>query len=330
VRADWEKFVRSGMAAPSAAVSYLPFSDGSGKFSVGWGIYNAPLNLSVIGQTLDQWQVDTLFSYGPNCTPPTLPGCVVTTTGPATSIFALPAHGLQQPYYDITSAGWQQRFGRNTIASVELLARNGHRELVFETLTPGQIGGIFLLQSTRRDKYRGATVSARHTFQGGAVLFGSYTRSKANTDQDLDPVLGQLYFAAQHGGPLSWDAPNRALSWGTIPTHLWGVDFAYFFEYRTGYPFTTIDQQQFLVGSPNDKRFPDYASLNISLEKKFRFGKYLFAVRGTMVNVADRHNPDVVVNNADAVGPGINPSYLTFLGGQGRAVTGRLRFLGRL
>ena len=328
VRADWDKFVRSGMVAPSAAVSYLPFADGSGKFSVGWGLYNAPLNLSVIGQTLDQWQVDTLFSYGPNCTPPTLPGCTVTSTGPATSIFALPSSGLHQPYYDITSAGWQQRFGRNTIASVELLARNGHRELAFQTLTPGQIGSIFLLESTRRDKYRGATFSARHTFQNGAVLFGSYTRSKANTDQVLDPVLGQLYFAAQQGGPLSWDAPNRALSWGTIPTHLWGVDFAYFFEYRTGYPFTSIDQRQFLVGAPNDHRFPDYASLNISLEKKFRFGKYLFAVRGTIVNLADRQNPDVVVNNFDAVG--VNPGYLTFLGGQGRAVTGRLRFLGRL
>ena len=47
-----------------------------------------------------------------------------------------------------------------------------------------------------------------------------------------------------------------------------------------------------------------------------------------MVNVADRKNPDVVVNNIDAVG--VNPGYLTFLGGQGRAVTGRLRFLGRL
>jgi hypothetical protein len=326
VRGDWDKLVHSGLAAPSAAVNYLPFADGSGKISVGWGIYNAPLNLSVIGQTLDEGQVDTLFFYSGMCHPP-VPSCT-TTTGPATSTFKLPPDGLRQPYYDITSAGWQQRFGKNTIASVELLARNGHRELAFETARPGQIGSVFLLQSTRRDKYRAATISARHTFARGAVLFGSYTRSKANTDQNLDPVLGRLYFAAQQGGPLSWDAPNRFLSWGSIPTHFWGVDFAYFFEYRTGYPFSSINQQQFLQGAPNDRRFPDYASLNISLEKKFRFGKYLFAVRGTMVNVADRKNPDVVVNNIDAVG--VNPDYLTFLGGQGRAVTGRLRFLGRL
>ena len=326
VRGDWDKFVHSGMLEPSASVNYLPFSDGSGKFSVGWGLYNIPLNLFVLGQTLDQWQVDTLFSYAGNCNPPTQPGCVVTTTGPATSIFALPASGLRQPYFDIASAGWQQRFGRNTIVSVELLARNGHRELVYETLTPNQIGSVFLLQSTRRDKYRGITLSARHTFSKGATLFGSYTRSKANTDQALDPVLGQLYFAPQQGGALSWDAPNRALSWGTVPTHIWDIDLAYFFEYRTGYPFSSVDQKQFLVGAPNDRRFPDYASLSMSLEKKFRFGKYLFALRGSVINLADRHNPDVVVNNADAVG--VTPSYLTFMGGQGRAFTGRIRFLG--
>ena len=319
LRGDWDQFVRSTMVQPRTAVNYLPFSDGRGKFSIGWGIYNIPLSLSVLGQTQDQQQVDTLYNNGPNCTP----SCTVTTT------FTMPAHGLQQPFFDITSAGWQERIWKQTIVSVELLARNGHRELAFETLNPAQqIGGVFLLQSTRRDKYRGATLAARHTFENGAVLFGSFTRSRANTDQALDPLLGALFFAPQHGAPLSWDAPNRALSWGTVPTPFWGIDFAYFLEYRTGYPFSVVNQQQFLIGAPDRLRFPDYASLNISLEKKFRFGKYLFAVRGTVINILDRQNANVVVNNIDAVG--VTPPFLNFSGGQGRAITGRLRFLGKL
>ena len=317
LRGDWDQFVRMTMVQPRAAVNYLPFADGRGKFSIGWGIYNAPLNLSVLGQTQDQQQVDTLYN----------PATGAVIAGPATSTFTMPAHGLQQPFFDITSAGWQERIWKKTIVTVELLARNGHRELAFETSNPGQIGGVFLLQSTRRDKYRGATLAARHTFEKGAVLFGSYTRSRANTDQALDPFLGALYFAPQQGAPLLWDAPNRALSWGTVPTPLWGIDFAYLFEYRTGYPFSVVDQQQFLIGAPNRLRFPDYASLNISLEKKFRFGKYLFAVRGTVINILDRQNPNVVVNNIDAVG--VTPAFLNFSGGQGRAFTGRLRFLGR-
>jgi hypothetical protein len=318
LRGDWDQFVHQTLVQPRAAVNYLPFADGRGKFSIGWGIYNIPLNLSVLGQTQDQQQVDTLYN----------PAIGAVIAGPATSTFVMPTHGLQQPFFDITSAGWQERIWKKTILSVELLARNGHRELAFETLNPAQqIGSVFLLQSTRRDKYRGATISARHTFEKGAVLFGSYTRSRANTDQALDPQLGLLYFAQQQGAPLLWDAPNRALSWGTVPTPFWGIDFAYFFEYRTGYPFSVVDQRQFLIGAPDSMRFPDYASLNISLEKKFRFGKYLFAVRGSVINLTDRQNPNVVVNNIDAVG--VTPAFLNFSGGQGRALTGRLRFLGR-
>src|SRR5208337_4519970 len=322
-RVDWDQFVRTALAEPRASVNYLPFADGRGKFSLGWGIYNIPLNLSVLGQTQDQQQVDTLYFYGSQCNPPQ-PVC---TTGPATSTFTQPPGGLQQPYFDITSAGWQERIWKKTILSVELLARNGHHELAYETSNPGQIGGTFLLQSSLRDKYRGATMAVRHTFENGATLFGSYTRSRANTDQVLDPVLGALYFAPQQGAPLAWDAPNRALSWGTVPTPFWGIDFAYLFEYRTGYPFSVVNQQQFLVGAPNSKRFPSYASLNISLEKKFRFRKYLFAVRGSVINLTDRQNPNVVVNNIDAMG--VTPGYLIFSGGQGRAFTGRLRFLGK-
>ena len=319
LRGDWDQLVRAAMVQPRAAVNYLPFSDGRGKFSIGWGIYNIPLNLSVFGQTQDQQQVDTLYN----------PLTSAVISGPAVATFTMPARGLQQPFFDITSAGWQQRIWKKTILSVELLARNGHRELAFQTSNPGQIGGTFLLQSTRRDKYRGATISARHTFESGAVLFGSFTRSRTNTDQALDPMLGALYFAAQQGAPLPWDAPNRALSWGTVPTPWWGIDFAYLFEYRTGYPFSVVNQQQFLIGAPNSLRFPDYASLNISLEKKFRFRKYLFAVRGSVINLADRQNPNVVVNNIDANVPGVVPGFLNFSGGQGRAFTGRLRFLGR-
>ena len=317
LRGDWDQFVHMTLVQPRAAVNYLPFADGRGKFSIGWGIYNIPLNLSVLGQTQDQQQVDTLYN----------PGTGAVIAGPATSTFTMPAHGLQQPFFDITSAGWQERIWKKTILSVELLARNGHRELAFETTNPGQIGGTFLLQSTRRDKYRGATISARHTFENGAVLFGSFTRSRANTDQALDPILGLLYFAPQQGAPLAWDAPNRALSWGTVPTPFWGIDFAYFFEYRTGYPFSVVNQQQFLIGAPDRLRFPDYASLNISLEKKFRFRKYLFAIRGSVINLTDRQNPTVVVNNIDAMG--VTPPFLNFSGGQGRAFTGRLRFLGK-
>ena len=155
----------------------------------------------------------------------------------------------------------------------------------------------------------------------------SYTRpwccSRASSDQVLDPTLGALYFAPQQSSSLAWDVPHRFITWGSIPTPLWGLLLSYFFNYQTGYPFNVVNQQQFLIGAPNAHRYPDYASLTIGLEKKFRFTGYLFAVRVSAINILGRQNPDEVVNNVDA------PNFLTFSGGQSRSVTARIRFLGK-
>jgi hypothetical protein len=316
VRADWDRLFQAALVQPRLALNFLPFKDNRAKFSIGWGMYDIPLNLSLIGQVYDQQQVDTLYD----------PTGKIPLQGPATSAFVLPAGGLQslqQPYFDIASAGWQERIGENTLVTVELLARDQHHGLVYETESPGKIGSDFLLQSSRRDKYRGATVTARHTFKNAAELYGSYTRSRASTDQVLQPALGALYFAAQQPGALSWNAPNRVLAWGSIPTPVWGVLFTFLVDYHTGYPYSAINQQQFLIGAANSLRFPDYASVTVGFEKKFTFRDRIFAARLSVINVLDRQNPDVVVNNVDA------PNYGMFTGGQGRAFTARLRFVGR-
>jgi len=317
VRADWDRFVQGAIAGPRLALNYLPFADDRTKFTAGWGMCSIPMNLSMIGQTEDQKQVDTLYD---------LTGKVV-TAGPATSQFVQMPNGYQMPYFQIANVGWQQRLKRNTLLGLELLARDEHHGLVYETVPPGQIGATFVLQTSRRDIYRGLTATVRHNWQNGAYLFASYTRSNARTDQALDPFLGSLYFAAQQPASLSWDAPNRILSWGNVPTPFWGLQFNFFYEYRSGYPFSVINQQQFLVGPPNSLRFPVYSNLTVSLEKQFHFTGRLFAVRVAVVNALDRANPDTVVNNIDAIGT--TPNFLTFSGGQDRAITARLRFISK-
>jgi hypothetical protein len=86
-----------------------------------------------------------------------------------------------------------------------------------------------------------------------------------------------------------------------------------------------VNQQQFLIGAPNSLRFR--TTIEHQPGKEIRFRKYLFAVRSSVINLTDRQNPNVVVNNSDAIG--VTPAFLTFSGGQGRAFTARLRFLGR-
>lgn len=313
VRGDWDRLIQAGMAGPHVAVNILPWHEDSAKLSIGWSLTNAPLNLSPIGQARDQGQVDTLFDATGQ----------VAVIGPVTSTFHLPPGGLKQPRFHTTSAGWQQKVGKNTIVGLELVARNGRDGLVYETQQPGQPGAVFLLENRRHDRYRAATISVRHQFGERAQVFASYIRSRNRSNEVIDPALGPLQFGAQQPGPVLWDTPNRLLTWGWVQTKIWGLFPSYLFEYRTGYPFSIVDQFQQLVGPPNARRFPHYTSLNLGIEKRFQFRGYYWAFRVAAINVLGRKNPDSVVNNITA------PNFLTFAGGQGRAFTARLRFVGR-
>jgi Carboxypeptidase regulatory-like domain len=313
LRTDWDRFTQSGMAEPRASGNLLPFGDDRAKVSLGWGIYNAPLNLAVIEQAFDQQQIDTFFnSTG-----------TVPVGAPAISQFVLPTRGLRQPRFTTSSAGWQQKIRRNTIVDLELLARNGYHGFVYVDQNPAVAGGTFLLQDTRKDRYRAATFSVRHIFSEDTQMYGAYTRSRAHSNQVLNPGVGSIFFAAQQSAPLAWDAPNRFLTWGWTPTHIWKIQFSYFFEYRTGYPYSIVNLQQQLVGPPNASRFPDYDNLNVALERKFALRGYLWAARVEMVNALNHKNPNVVVNNVDALNFG------QLSGGQRRAFTARVRFAGR-
>jgi len=313
LRTDWDRFTQSAMAEPRLSANLLPFGDDRAKLSLGWGIHDAPLNLALLDQASDQRQTDTFYdSTGMVVVPP-----------PVVSQFVLPAGGLQQPRFTTASAGWQQKIKHNTLISLELLTRDGNHQFAYVDQQPTQPGGIFLLQDHRKDRYRSATLSARHVFSETTEVYAAYRRSRARSDEVLNPALGSIFYVAQQPGPVAWDAPNRLLTWGWTPTHIWGIGLSYFFEYRTGYPFSVVNLQQQLVGAANSMRFPAYASLNLGLEKKFGFRGYLWAARIEMVNVLDRQNPDTVVNNIEA------PNFGTFSGGQGRALTARVRFVGK-
>src|SRR5712691_7931931 len=152
VRTDWDRFTQSTMLEPRLSGNVLPFGDDREKLSLGWGIYNAPLNLAVIEEALDQNQIDVFFNSAGT----------VPVGAPAISQFVMPPRGLRQPRFTTTSAGWQQKIRRNTLLDVELLARNGYHGFVYVDQHPAQAGGTFPLQDTRKDRYRAAIATLRH------------------------------------------------------------------------------------------------------------------------------------------------------------------------
>ena len=190
-----------------------------------------------------------------------------------------------------------------------------------------QPSGLFVFENTRRDRYHSVEITARRRFKGGHALFAAYTRSTARSNAVLNFTLDDPLFSQQVGGPLPWDAPNRFQSWGWMPLswmpRMKAFDFAYSLDWRDGFPFFLVNQEQELVAPPGARRFPTYFALNLFLERRFLFLGRQWALRAGFNNITNRHNPTSVDNNVDS------PRFLTFGSLEGRALTGRIRLLGR-
>jgi hypothetical protein len=150
----------------------------------------------------------------------------------------------------------------------------------------------------------------------------------------IDYSVENPILAPQAGGPLPWDAPNRFLAWGWAPIEkkwfprllqpvVGETDVQLLTDFRTGFPFSVMNETGNLVGPPDASRFPDFATVNIALERRFPFRGYLWAWRVGLVNALNRANPNVVNSDVDS------PQFLTYQRGQSRAVNVRLRFLGK-
>jgi hypothetical protein len=315
VRTDWDRLIHKNIVEPRIAMNWVPLDDGRMKFTLAWGEHYQPLNLSVLGQGFDQQRVDQFYNP-PSPSNPT--GPPIPAGPPAVTTFVTPLIGLAQTRSYNTTAEWDERFFDRTYVGASFLLRESRDGAAWET----QPTGTLLLENNRNDRYVAGEVWVRHTFSEKAQITVDYTRSRASSNEVLDPTLALLILAPQQPGPLLWDTPHRVVSTGWTPLPVWGLLLSGFVEYRTGFPFSVINEQQQLVGAPNSVRFPNYFSLNLGLEKRFPFKGHEWAVRVSGVNITRHSNPDSVVNNIDA-----GPSFLTYAGGQSRAFTFRLRLV---
>jgi hypothetical protein len=312
IRTDWDSFLGRATPSPRFSVNLLPFQSNRTKLTASWGIFVQPLKLSSLGPAFDQGRVDVFFDpYGRS-----------PSFGPVTSRFALPDARLRQPRFDVVSLGWEQNLGTNSYLEMNWTRRRERLGLAYEPASSDSTEAVYALRNNRRDYYRSLQILVRHALSDKSSLSASYTRSIARTNRIFDYSLDTLVFTPQQGGPLDWDAPDRLVSSGWAPIRLWNLFISYYFECRSGFPFSVINERQQVLGQANRLRFPVYLNLNVGLEKRIRFLKREWAVRLTILNVTGRENPDSVINNIDS------PDYLKFGGGQKTAFTARLRLVG--
>jgi len=315
IRLDWDAVIRDVVASPRLASTYLLSRNGDAKLAAGIGIYHDATNLDILTRSLTGQRFDLFYDE----TGQTL------LRPPVETSFQANERELRMPRFLNWSLGLERKMLHSIYLRAQFVQKRGRDGWTFINAGANQAGGFsghFALRNERRDRYDSLEVILRRMFKGNHVVFASYTRSSARSNAVLNFNIDSPLFSQQAGGPFAWDTPNRLISWGwlPLPRHF---DLAYALDWRDGYPFSLVNQDQQLVGSPGSRRFPTYFSLNLHVERRFRLFGFLWALRAGFDDITGRQNPSWVDNNVDS------PHFLTFAGVQGRALTGRIRLLGR-
>lgn len=334
LRVEWNEIVRDLETAPRFSVAWAPRNLGGTKFSAGWGIYYDAIRLQLISAQQDQTSLATFY----------LPQGVV--QGPVPITFQVDGNQLRTPHYRTASIGVERKLPFDFYGKLDYLRRVGANGFAFNPFLPPAPPGVpppdspfyngvvYNLTNTRSDRYDAVDFSVHRTFAGKYEWFAGYTRSSARTNTAVDYSLENPVFALQAPGPMLWDTPNRFHMWGWAPVPRGilpkklrfasrNLTAVYLVEYRTGFPYSVVDQQGFLAGQPNAARLPDYFSLNLHLEKQFHILHYLWAWRFGFDNLTNNGNP-IAVNNVIGT-----PDFRTYGRGQARAFSVRLRLLGK-
>jgi len=317
LRFDRDEILRRPLWSPRLALTWGPARFPDSKLSAGLGVFYDATNLRQLAIARDQQRLDSFF----DAAGVPYPG------SPWVSRFVAEGRTLKAPVFMNWSMGWQQKLPRGFYLNSNFIRKKGRHGWAYDVsvLDAGQSRQFsYTLGAERRDRYSYAEIGVSRTFGGKYPWLLSYARSNANASAIIDFTLENPVFSRQAGGPLDWDTPHRLISWGVLPVPRLGkYTLAYFAEWHSGLPWSTVNQFQQLVGAPNGRRFPQYFSLNLHVERRIRAWRSEWALRVGFNNLTGHDNPTVVSNNLDSYDSG------RFFGSQGRVFTGRIRFLGK-
>jgi hypothetical protein len=305
-RWDHDSYLGRDFFSPRIAGTMLISAASETKLSAGIGIYFDRSNLALASNGSQGTRTDEFFSPLAALFTPT---------------FTVDPRLLTLPRYKNWSVALERKLPGKVYARLEYLSRHGAHGWDFAS----QPGNNFLLLSDKKDRYDGAQLTLRKELKRGYPAMVSYTRSRATSNQTVDFAIDALLVGNQVGGVLPWDSPNQLQTWGSypLPWKLKKFDMAWSSIWRSGFSFVTIDQLGQIVSGPGQFRFPDFFTVNATVERKFGFHGYLWAARIGVDNVLNRQNPTVVDNDMNS------PTFLTFFGTDHRTLNGRIRFLGK-
>jgi len=310
-RLDRDGVVDRLNVTPRLGSAVLLTSSGSAVLRGGFGLFyeRTPSAAGVF----EQYQSGTETRYAPDgVTPLGAPKLFAHVTAPD-------LHTSRSLTWDLV---YDHRFSPQWSLHLGAIDRRGSHELMLDRIDGGAASEI-RLHSDGRSSYREAEVGVH--FAGGPALDlnVAYVRSEARSDLNaftrffdsvLQPVVGENAFA-----PARADAPHRLLARArSMPTPTWllvGV-----LDWRTGLPYSVVDESLDFVGARNTRRFPAYMRLQLGVEHRVKLFKYRPWVGVRADNALNAWLPsDVQANIA-------SPAFGTFYNSEYRQFRIQVRF----
>jgi hypothetical protein len=308
-RYGYEQIGGEQTIAPRVDASYRPFANGGTVVKGGYGIFYDKLPLNAADFDTQQARLITDYDVNGSATATTL----VTNT--------IPLDSLRTPKSTQWNAEVDQRLGRGWMARVGYRQSRGAHQLIVN-----QEGSALVLSSDGRSRSNEIETTVRRQFANSSHVTASYVHARAEGNVNdfvslfgdmRDPIVRDDAYTKQ-----SFDVPNRFLVWSVmnLPRE---IVVAPTVEYRSGFPYTVIDEQQNVVGVRNQGgRYPNLFTLDLSVTKVMQLTKTRKARVGVQVfNLTNHFNPQDVQNNTGS------PTYMQFANSVDRQVRTKFTIL---
>ena len=318
LRADWDSILSAGQASPRASFAWSPRGFENTRISGGFAVVRDATNMRLFTRSEDQY---LLATYS-------------TPEGPASaaSIFTRGQH-FSAPIYRNWNLGIDQRLPAKIEGRVNFTRRSGRRGLSFANVLGAPMNplefqastfdAIYNLGNYRRDYYSAVEFTLRQNLRKRYEWMASYTRSLAKSTSVFDLGIDNPLIVGNNEGRTNWDTPNRFVTWSYLPLPLKNWAVSNLLEWRNGFPFSAVNDEGRVVGAVNSFRYPQFFEMNLHLERRFVFRHNRWALRAGYNNITNHHNYNVVNNNLSS------PRFMSYYGGQSRALNFRIRWLGK-
>jgi len=289
VRFDSSRLIGDAKLSPRIGLVFNPFSKTRLTLRGGFGLFYDQIFLNI--RDFANLQRRTITRLGPDG---------ITPVGAPETFVPTLSQDLDIPSSRTWNIEGDWGVHRNLLLKINYLERRGQNEFLVEPVsTPS--GNQYLLSNQGTSLTRELELTAR-VRAGGQEFFASYVRSHARGDlNDFGSLFGSYQtplIYANEFGPQAFDAPHRALFWGSFDLP-WGLHISPAIEVRSGFPYTVVSEAGDVLGRRNrGGRFPTVFDPNIKIFRDVGLtAGYRARIGFNLFNITNHFNPRDIQNN---------------------------------